>query len=75
MTEARIRDATTAEQQALNIEQRLITDANTLRDLVTDPLRVGASNPLRGDPRAEFGSTAAGLGALIRMRSFDSETS
>ncbi|NDL60835.1 AAA family ATPase [Phytoactinopolyspora sp. XMNu-373] len=41
VTEARTRDATTAEQQALNIEQRLITDASTLRELVTDPLRVG----------------------------------
>ena len=38
--EARIRDATTAEQQAGTIQQRLITDANTLRGLTTEPLRV-----------------------------------
>jgi AAA domain, putative AbiEii toxin, Type IV TA system len=41
VAEARTRDATTAEQQALNIEERLITDASTLRELVTDPLRIG----------------------------------
>ncbi|MDN5765162.1 MAG: AAA family ATPase [Humibacillus sp.] len=38
--EARIRDATTAEHYAQNIEQTMITDANTLRELVTDALQV-----------------------------------
>ena len=38
--EARIRDATAAEEQALSLEQRLAADAVTLRTLVTDNLRV-----------------------------------
>lgn len=37
--EARIRDATAAEEQALTLEQRLASDASTLRGLVTDTLR------------------------------------
>ena len=46
--EARIRDATSAEQQALTIERRLQADATTLRELVTEPLGV-----------EEFGARAA----------------
>jgi hypothetical protein len=37
--EARIREATSAEEQALRLEQRLTSDADTLRGLVTDTLR------------------------------------
>lgn len=36
--EARIRDATAAEEHALGLEQRLADDANSLRGLVTDTL-------------------------------------
>lgn len=36
--EVRIREATAAEEQALNLEQRLVADVRTLRGLVTDTL-------------------------------------
>lgn len=38
VAETRIREATTAEEQALRLEQRLASDAGTLRGLVTDTL-------------------------------------
>ncbi|GAB3665535.1 AAA family ATPase [Nocardioides korecus] len=47
-SEARIREATAAEEQALSLEQRLAADARTLRGFVTDTLR-GTEFDVRAD--------------------------
>lgn len=54
--EALIRDAKAAEEQALRLEQRLAADANTLRSLVADDLRV-----TEFDARAASFASAADL--------------
>lgn len=54
--EARIRDATAAEEQALSVEQRLVADALTLRGLVTETL-----SGTEFDERAASFASAAGL--------------
>lgn len=55
-TEARIRDAASADQQDLNIEGRLRADAATLRELVTAPLQV-----------EEFGARASAFGSAADL--------
>lgn len=54
--EARIRDAAAAEERALTLEQRLAADANALRSLITENLRV-----TQFDARAASFASAADL--------------
>lgn len=54
--EARIRDASAAEEQAMSLEQRLAADATVLRGLVSDHLR-----GTEFDTRAASFASAAGL--------------